>query len=401
MKHSGSAASAGFPTHFVARLEVADLGAERAEHVEVFDVLVEDDDHIDRGEIVALLHRPLDDMVDGRIELGHRCVDIRDLDTDVSEVGDEIGVFGDTGVSHELEVPVEDLLHLVMAQPSRDFTREPLSDPVDLVRHVEHHQCRLGIEVARHTPDSTHCDDGDDDRRNNDDQDGEHAYPRTTRGVFTPPTLGVTMGEAAGGSTHYWSNAAAEVHKVVVGPMDNNVFIVRCRETGDAALIDAANEHDMLLDLCKTLGVNQVLETHGHWDHIQAVPQMRDAGYEVAVTAADADMLPSYDLVIDDDSVIEVGKLHLHTILTPGHTPGSICFRLAEAPLLFSGDTLFPGGPGATNYDGGDFDAIIESIEQRLFRTLDPDTIVLPGHGDDTTIGAEQPSLDEWVARGW
>jgi glyoxylase-like metal-dependent hydrolase (beta-lactamase superfamily II) len=202
-------------------------------------------------------------------------------------------------------------------------------------------------------------------------------------------------------STLFWSDSRAEVHKVVVGPMDNNVYVLRCTATGHAVLIDAANEHDLLLELCCDLGVGRVLETHGHWDHIQAVPHLREAGYDVSVTAQDADMLDSYDQIIDDDMVIEVGDLHLHTIHTPGHTPGSMCFRLAEAPLVFSGDTLFPGGPGNTSFEGGDFDTIIESIEDRLFRPLAPDTLVLPGHGDDTTIGAEQPSLDEWVARGW
>ena len=96
--------------------------------------------------------------------------------------------------------------------------------------------------------------------------------------------------------------------------------------------------------------MRKVLETHGHWDHIQAVPQLRDAGYSVGVTAQDAGMLPSYDEVIQDDSVIEVGRLKLHTIHTPGHTPGSMCFKLEGHPVLFSGDTLFPGGPGATKF---------------------------------------------------
>src|SRR6188474_144211 len=100
--------------------------------------------------------------------------------------------------------------------------------------------------------------------------------------------------------TLHWSNADVEVHKVVVGPVDNNVFVVRCMASGDAVLLDAANEHEQLLELCKALGVKRVLETHGHWDHIQAVPELRDAGYDVAVTAADADMLPSYDSTIDD-----------------------------------------------------------------------------------------------------
>jgi glyoxylase-like metal-dependent hydrolase (beta-lactamase superfamily II) len=200
--------------------------------------------------------------------------------------------------------------------------------------------------------------------------------------------------------TLHYSDASCEIHKVVVGPVDNNVFVVRCRQSGDAVLIDAANEHDLLLQLCEKLGVRTVIETHGHWDHIQAVPAVRDAGYEVGVTAADADMLDSYDYVIDDDSVIEVGRLRLHTLSTPGHTPGSMCFRLEHAPVLFSGDTLFPGGPGNTTFPGGDFEAIISSIDNRLF-SLDARTLVLPGHGDDTTIGAERPHLNEWVDRGW
>jgi glyoxylase-like metal-dependent hydrolase (beta-lactamase superfamily II) len=202
------------------------------------------------------------------------------------------------------------------------------------------------------------------------------------------------------GTLHY-EDAQAEVHKVVVGPVDNNVFVLRCKQTGDAALIDAANEHDRLLELCRALNVRQVIETHGHWDHIQAVPQLRDAGYSVGVTAADAEMLPSYDEVLDDDAVVAVGRLRLHTILTPGHTPGSMCFRLEGSPVLFSGDTLFPGGPGATKFPGGDFPTIIESIDDRLFSTLDADTLVLPGHGEDTTIGTERPHLQEWVDRGW
>jgi glyoxylase-like metal-dependent hydrolase (beta-lactamase superfamily II) len=120
----------------------------------------------------------------------------------------------------------------------------------------------------------------------------------------------------------------------------------------------------------------------------------------VAVTAEDSAMLPSYDEVIEDDSEITVGRLKLHTIHTPGHTPGSICFRLADHPVLFSGDTLFPGGPGATKFPGGDFDTIIRSIEDRLLG-LPADTLVLPGHGDDTTVGTERPHLQEWVDRGW
>jgi len=200
--------------------------------------------------------------------------------------------------------------------------------------------------------------------------------------------------------TLIWAATGVEVHQVVVGPVDNNVIVLRCTETGDALLIDAANEHERLLELCQRLGVRRIIETHGHWDHIQAVPELRDAGYSVGVTAQDADMLPSYDEVIEDDSVIEVGRLRLTTIHTPGHTPGSMCFLLEGHPILFSGDTLFPGGPGNTSFEGGHFPTIIESIDRKLF-TLPAETIVLPGHGDRTMIGTERPHLQEWVDRGW
>jgi len=195
---------------------------------------------------------------------------------------------------------------------------------------------------------------------------------------------------------------ALPIYRLVVGSYDNNVFVIRCRETDEAVLIDAANEHEKLLELCTALNVRRVLETHGHWDHIQAVPAMREAGLSVAVTAADAPMLKDvgYDVFIDDAEVIEVGRLRLQAIHNPGHTPGSISFLIEGSPLLFSGDTLFPGGPGGTKFEGGDFNAIIDSIDNKLF-TLPPSTIVLPGHGLDTTIGHERPHLQEWVDRGW
>ena len=174
-----------------------------------------------------------------------------------------------------------------------------------------------------------------------------------------------------------WNDSAVEVHQIVVGPMDNNVYIIRCRRSGEAMLIDAANEHEALLEICTDLGVNQVVETHGHWDHIQAVPAVRDAGISVAVTAADAAMLPSYDLLLTDDEQLTVGDLRIRTLCTPGHTPGSICF------------------------EGGDFESIITSIDRRIFAAFDPGTLVFPGHGTATTVGSESPHLQEWVDRGW
>ncbi len=216
-------------------------------------------------------------------------------------------------------------------------------------------------------------------------------------------------------STLHYRDGQMEIHRVVVGDLDNNVFVCRCRQTGEAVLIDAANEHKLLLELCRRLGVRSVLETHGHSDHIGAVTEMRNAGYEVGVTEADAHMLPSYDQVLENESVIEVGRLRLHTTITPGHTDGSICFKVEGSPVLFTGDTLFPGGPGLTR-DGfmrregkpppsqfatGDFATIIRSIDELMFSKHPPDTIVMPGHGDDTTLGRESPHLQEWIDRGW
>jgi glyoxylase-like metal-dependent hydrolase (beta-lactamase superfamily II) len=103
---------------------------------------------------------------------------------------------------------------------------------------------------------------------------------------------------------------------------------------------------------------------------------------------------------LEPDAVITVGRTRLQSILTPGHTEGSICFKVEGSPVLFSGDTLFPGGPGNTSFPGGDFPTIITSLEERLF-VLPDDTLVLPGHGLDTTIGTERPHLQEWIDRGW
>jgi glyoxylase-like metal-dependent hydrolase (beta-lactamase superfamily II) len=198
----------------------------------------------------------------------------------------------------------------------------------------------------------------------------------------------------------HFEDADVRVDKLVVGPFENNVFVVRSKRSGDAVLLDAANEHELLLEVSRATGVRRVLTTHGHFDHIQAVTAVRNAGIDVGIASEDASMLPSYDFTIPDDEVITVGDLRLRTIHTPGHTPGSTCFLLEGKPLLFSGDTLFPGGAGNTSFKNASFDQIIESIDRRLF-TLPDDLLVLPGHGLDTTIGTERPHLDEWVARGW
>jgi glyoxylase-like metal-dependent hydrolase (beta-lactamase superfamily II) len=198
----------------------------------------------------------------------------------------------------------------------------------------------------------------------------------------------------------HYETADLRVDNYSVGPFENNVFVVRDTGSGEALIIDAANEHELLLEVSRATGVRKVLTTHGHWDHIQAVTAVRDAGIEVGIAEADAAMLPSYDFTIPDDDVLSVGSTRLRAIHTPGHTPGSTSFLVEGHPIVFSGDTLFPGGPGNTTFDGASFTEIINSIDRRLF-TLPPETLVMPGHGLDTTVAAERPSLDAWIERGW
>ena len=198
----------------------------------------------------------------------------------------------------------------------------------------------------------------------------------------------------------HYETTDLRIDKYIVGPFENNVFVVRDKGSGEALIIDAANEHDLLLEVSRAAGVRKVLTTHGHWDHIQAVTAVRDAGIEVGIATADAAMLPSYDFTIPDDDVVSVGTTRLRAIHTPGHTPGSTSFLVEGHPIVFSGDTLFPGGPGNTTFEGASFEAIINSIDRKLF-TLPPETLVMPGHGLDTTIGAERPSLETWIERGW
>lgn len=200
-------------------------------------------------------------------------------------------------------------------------------------------------------------------------------------------------------NVHY-EDERAEITKVVVGHLDNNVFFVRCRRTGESLMVDAANDPDVLLDLCERLNVQRIVQTHGHGDHIQAAPAMRRAGYRISVHAEDADMLPAYDDLLGDDEVIEVGHLSILALHTPGHTRGSMCFQVGGSPVLLSGDTLFPGGPGATRFVHSSFETIMESVDG-LFSRFPDETLVLPGHGASTTIGVERPHVEEWRARGW
>lgn len=191
-----------------------------------------------------------------------------------------------------------------------------------------------------------------------------------------------------------------QVRSFSVGPYDNNVYIVSDPKSKEALLIDAANEAPRILKELDGLRVSHILTTHGHGDHVQAVRQVREQTHaRFAFHEGDASMMPlPADRRIADSDAFTFGEYSLRAIHTPGHTPGSVCFVIGEH--LFSGDTLFPGGPGNTANPYASFPTIIESIRTKLF-TLPDEVQVLPGHGKPTTVGRERPHLEEWIARGW
>ncbi|MFF9505914.1 MBL fold metallo-hydrolase [Streptomyces sp. NPDC014724] len=195
------------------------------------------------------------------------------------------------------------------------------------------------------------------------------------------------------------------ISKVAVGPMDNNAYLLRCRATDEQLLIDAANEAGTLLRLIGDDGIASVVTTHRHGDHWQALGEVVAAtGARTYAGRYDAEGIPvPTDVLVDDDDTIQVGRVRLTARHLVGHTPGSIALVYDDphgAPHLFTGDCLFPGGPGRTTLPK-DFESLMNGIETKLFDRLPDETWVYPGHGHDTTLGAERPHLAEWRARGW
>ena len=199
------------------------------------------------------------------------------------------------------------------------------------------------------------------------------------------------------------------ITKVAVGPMDNNAYLLRCTQTGELALIDAANEAETLLSLLGDAPLATVVTTHRHWDHHAALPAVQQAsGAATVAHADDASGLPiPVTRPVRHGDTIPVGNSTLSVIHLRGHTPGSIALlydgdgELAEQPHLFTGDSLFPGGPGNTEKDPARFNSLMTDLEERVFAELPDGTWVYPGHGADTTLGNERPHLQEWRARGW
>ncbi|MFF3765656.1 MBL fold metallo-hydrolase [Streptomyces sp. NPDC001922] len=186
--------------------------------------------------------------------------------------------------------------------------------------------------------------------------------------------------------------------------VDNNVWLVG--DDSEVYVIDAAHDADAILTAVGDRRLLGIICTHGHDDHIDAAPEVAErAGAPILLHPDDdelwrmrrPDLRP--DAALADGEVLNVGTAELHVLHTPGHSPGAVCLYAPELDTVFSGDTLFQGGPGATGRSFSSFPTIIESIRERLL-ALPPETVVRTGHGDSTTIGDEAPHLDEWIARG-
>lgn len=199
--------------------------------------------------------------------------------------------------------------------------------------------------------------------------------------------------------------AKLTITKFSVGDMDNNVYLLRCQATDEQVLVDAADEASRILRVVGSDGLRRVVTTHRHWDHHRALPEVVTATGAITVAGdTDADELPvPVDERVSDGDTVRVGDCRLEVIHLVGHTPGSIALLYDDpdgTPHLFTGDSLFPGGVGKT-WSPEDFTSLVDDVSRKLFDRLPDETWFYPGHGNDSTLGAERPHVAEWRARGW
>lgn len=197
---------------------------------------------------------------------------------------------------------------------------------------------------------------------------------------------------------HHYEGDDLIVRKIEIGAMENNTYVLEDPATHEALLVDGCFEPDKIIDGCAGADVVAIVQTHGHFDHVQALPALKER-LDVPIYAHPGEDYPvPIDKPLGDGDTIGFGTKEVRVMHTPGHTPGGICLYIDGH--LVSGDTLFPGGPGNTWGDPKAFATIIDSVRDKLF-VLPDDTRVYPGHGADTTIGTEKPRLQEWIERGW
>ncbi|HCT77908.1 MAG TPA: Zn-dependent hydrolase [Micromonosporaceae bacterium] len=217
--------------------------------------------------------------------------------------------------------------------------------------------------------------------------------------------MSYTGAVTAGGPASVRELEELTITKLSVGPMDNNAYLLRCKATGAQLLIDAANDASSLIDLVGG-SLDAIVTTHQHGDHWQALPDLvSSTGARTYVGRLDAPGIPVHtDVLVDDGDEIHFGQITLHASHLVGHTPGSIVLRYDDPhghPHLFTGDCLFPGGVGGTWGDADAFASLLDGVVTKLFDRLPDDTWFYPGHGNDSTLGAERASIPEWRARGW
>lgn len=215
-----------------------------------------------------------------------------------------------------------------------------------------------------------------------------------------------------GGPSAVRELGTAVIRKIAVGTMANNAYLVTCRRSGAQLLIDPAADSDALLAFVRegsgSARLDAIVVTHRHPDHVGALWDMHaTTGAPVAVGDADADAVgTSCDVHVArrlrDGDTVALGSLALRVVALRGHTPGSVALLLEDPSgnHLFTGDSLFPGGVGRTT-SPEEFEQLLGDVTTRLFDVLPDDTWVYPGHGDDTTLGRERPSLPRWRERGW